>query len=74
MREFMIEDRRSGAVIAEGTISPTGDVSMTESSMSPEEQTRAIAQIERDVAGGYSGGRLDIRDLEWMEWMRRSDA
>lgn len=73
MREFMIEDRRSGTVVAQGLISPTGSVSLTESSMSAEEQSRAVEQIQQDIANGFSGGQLEIKGLEWMEWMRRND-
>lgn len=74
MREFVIEDQRSGSIVARGMVSPAGDVSLSETSMSADDQMRAIAQIQKDSASGHSGGRLDIHGLEWMEMMRRGDG
>ena len=70
MRSFVVEDRTNPNVVVEGRIDPEGKVHVDSNSLAPEKLTGVIEEIEKDVAQGFSGGRLRVPGLEWLEMFR----
>jgi hypothetical protein len=71
MPEFIVSDRRNGEVIAQGTISSEGVVSLPplKSSINPDGklQEKIMATVKEDVADGHSGGQIPDSTYEWFE-------
>lgn len=66
-RQFHIEDRAHGRVVATGEIDANGQVIWDEAEDSVREELSKLAeQIQQDSASGYSGGQLRL-PLEWFE-------
>jgi len=66
-RQFHIEDRARGRVVAVGEIDASGLVVWDETEASVSEELPDLAeQIQQDVAAGYNGGQLR-HPLEWFE-------
>ena len=66
-RQFHIEDRARGRVVAAGEIDANGHVIWDETEASVSEELSDLAdQIQQHIAAGYSGGQLRP-PLEWFE-------
>ncbi|OBG19342.1 hypothetical protein [Mycobacterium sp. 852002-51057_SCH5723018] len=66
-RQFHIEDRARGRVIASGEIDAEGLVVWDETEASVSEQLSDLAEeIQHHIAAGHSGGQLRP-PLEWFE-------
>lgn len=66
-RQFHIEDRARGRIVATGEIDASDLVIWDETETIVREELSDLAeQIQRDIAAGYSGGQLRP-PLEWFE-------
>jgi hypothetical protein len=66
-RQFHIEDRARGRVVATGEIDANGLVTWGETEASVSEELSDLAEeIQQHIAAGYSGGQLRP-PLEWFE-------
>ncbi|EKT80507.1 hypothetical protein WSS_A22073 [Rhodococcus opacus M213] len=66
-RQFHIEDRARGRIVATGEIDASGLVIWDETETSVREELSDLAeQIQRGFAAGYNGGQLRP-PLEWFE-------
>jgi hypothetical protein len=70
-RQFHIEDRARGRVVATGEIDAKGLVIWDETEASVSEELSDLAEeIQQHIAAGASGGQLR-RPLEWFELFSR---
>ncbi|WP_283605920.1 hypothetical protein [Mycolicibacterium poriferae] len=66
-RNFHIEDRARGRIVATGEIDADGNVIWAETETSVSGQLNELAkEIQEHIATGYSGGQLEP-PLEWFE-------
>ncbi len=73
MRSLVISSQSKGQVVARADIGPDGKVAWTSSQLSPQEQATLEAAIVKDLADGFSGGRL-TGGLEWFELMAGGES
>ena len=71
---FIVTRRAGGQILAEGTVTRSGEVTFSSFGLEESQRLAVSKQISDDIKNGYHGGALDAAGLEWMVMLRNPNT